>query len=208
MIFADYLSRSRSSHEGMTGMDKTIHGVTISDNKRAELKENTRKDPILSTLSKQIRTLVRRFKTSTKESQTVLVHVWYLICQRWASSKGHINYDPQNMQNIILEKHHTGHQGQGKCQLLAGNHIFWIGMSKDIIETVKSCRTYSKCMRNQQKQLFQSQSFQNRDFEKLATNNFHLDGKNFLFVADYYSKMPFVKSLIAMTHGETMKYME
>ncbi|GFO29209.1 transposon ty3-i Gag-Pol polyprotein [Plakobranchus ocellatus] len=112
------------------------------------------------------------------------------------------------MQNLILEKIHEGHQGIEKCQLQARNSVFWIGITKVIDNKVKCCEICEQYSKSQVKQPLMQHEIPTQPFEKMAADIFHLDGQDFLLVADYYSKMAFVKSLKTLASKETIDYLE
>ncbi|GFS23914.1 Pol polyprotein [Elysia marginata] len=113
------------------------------------------------------------------------------------------------MKGVILDRLHDGHQGIEKCLLRARENVFWLGMTKDITEKVKECSICERYNRkSQQKQPLLQHEVPRGPFEKVAADIFHLDGQNFLIMADFYSKMPFVKSFKTMTSKETIDYLE
>ncbi|GFR68210.1 Pro-Pol polyprotein [Elysia marginata] len=98
---------------------------------------------------------------------------------------------PKSMKDVILDRLHDGHQGIEKCLLRARENVFWLGMTKDITEKVKECSICERYNRkSQQKQPLLQHEVPRGPFEKVAADIFHLDGQNFLLMADYYSKMP------------------
>ena len=82
-------------------------------------------------------------------------------------------------------------------------------MTKDVTDRVKTCSICEKYnKKSQQKEPLLQHEMPSRPFEKIAADIFFLDGQNFLLVADYYSKMPFVKTLKSMTSKETIDFLE
>lgn len=49
---------------------------------------------------------------------------------------------PANMRNDVLEKIHEGHQGVVKCRELAGQTVWWPGLSSQISELVRKCKEF------------------------------------------------------------------
>ena len=116
---------------------------------------------------------------------------------------------PNSVQTLILDRLHESHQGIEKCLLKARENVFWIGMMKDVTDRVKTCSICEKYnKKSQQKEPLLQHEMPSRPFEKIAADIFFLDGQNFLLVADYYSKMPFVKTLKSMTSKETIDFLE
>ena len=82
-------------------------------------------------------------------------------------------------------------------------------MTEDVTDRVKTCSICEKYnKKSQQKEPLLQHEMPSRPFEKIAADIFFLDGQNFLLVADYYSKMPFVKTLKLMTSKETIDFLE
>ena len=82
-------------------------------------------------------------------------------------------------------------------------------MTKDVTVRVKTCSIREKYnKKSQEKERLLQHEMPSRPFEKIAADIFFLDGQNFLLVADYYSKMPFVKTLKSMTSKETIDFLE
>ena len=102
---------------------------------------------------------------------------------------------PQTLQGEILSKLHASHQGTEKTKLRAHTSVFWRNLNKDIEELTKSC---SKCQELQSKQarepLLQTE-VPPRAWHTIGTDIFYLDDDEFLLVADYYTKYPFVRKI-------------
>ena len=58
---------------------------------------------------------------------------------------------PQSMEEMILEKIHRAPQGQEKCKLRAKDCVYWINVTKDIEEIVKTCDICQEYQRHQTK---------------------------------------------------------
>ncbi|GFN96526.1 retrovirus-related pol polyprotein from transposon 297-like protein [Plakobranchus ocellatus] len=191
MIFADYLSRENPTSGEEIELDAVIHQVSISDEKYNALKEETAKDTELACLKSQI---IVGWPDEAKEVPQAIKKYWsmrdYLSVENGLILKNSSIVIPESMQNLILEKIHEGHQGIEKCQLRARNSVFWIGITKDIHNKVKCCEICEQYSKSQVKQPLMQHEIPTQPFEKLAADIFHLDGQDFLLVADYYSKMP------------------
>lgn len=81
-------------------------------------------------------------------------------------------------------------------------------MIADIVNKVRSCQICQKYSRKQIKEPLMPHELPKKPFEKIAADIFELDGQKFLLVADYFSKMPFVKSLKTLTSKETILHLE
>ena len=47
-----------------------------------------------------------------------------------------------------------------------------------------------------------------RPWQKIAADLFEIEGQQFLLIADYYSKIPFVKSMTKITSSACIDYMK
>jgi len=190
-------------------LDATIHHVLVSDQRKAELQKETANDDQLAPLLKQI---TEGWPETVENIPRMLRPYWsirdLLSVDDGLLLKGSSIIIPKIMQKSILDKIHNGHQGRDKCQLLARDNVFWFGMTKDIERTVRECDTCNKYGKRQTKQHLLQPEVPNRPFEKLAADIFQFEGKTFLLLADYYSKMPFIKTLRTMTSTETIRYIE
>lgn len=209
MAFADFLSRNKPTHGDEIELDATIHSVMVSKTRKLELQEETIKDEELSSLL----TLVMNGWPNDVEDVPKKMRPYWSMRDLLSSEdglilKGQAIMIPKSLQHMILNKLHMSHQGEEKCLLAAKDSVFWMGMTKDIATKVKSCETCSKYARSQTRQPLLQPELPQRPFEKLAADIFHLDGQDFLLIADYYSKMPFVKTLPNLTSQQVIKYME
>ena len=75
----------------------------------------------------------------------------------------------------------------------ARTSVYWRGISKDIEETTKTCRTCEELQNIQQKKPLITSEVPPRAWHTIGADLFTLDGSEYLVVADYYSKYPFVR---------------
>ena len=210
MIFADYLSRISPTPSKEIELDHMICQVSISEEKFKTLQEETAKDAELSCLASQI---IRGWPEKTKDVPHAIKKYWsmrdFLSIEDGLVVKNTAVVIPESMKKLILTRLHEGHQGIEKCLLKARDNVFWTNMTKDITDTVKKCDVCERFnTKSQQKQPLMQHDVPTQPFQKIAADIFHMDGRDFLLVADYYSKMPFVKSLKTLTSKETIDYVE
>ncbi len=109
------------------------------------MQEETKKDKELNLLLQQI---MNGWPTNPKDLSKTIRQYWSirdnLSTEDGLILKGSAILIPKSMRDLILDKIHTGHQGQEKCQLLARDNVFWCGISKDIINMVQSCNVCKK----------------------------------------------------------------
>ena len=209
MVFADFLSRNKPTDGAEIELDATVHTIMISKERKNELQEETLKDSVLSHLINVIR---NGWPEKIDQIPKPLRPYWsmkdLLSINDGMILKGTAILIPKKLQNMILDKIHNSHQGQEKCLLVAKDNVFWLGMTKEIVQKVKACPTCNKYARSQTNEPLLQPKLPERPFEKLAADLFHLNGQEFLLMTDYYSKMPFVKTLTSTTSAAVINYMQ
>ena len=104
------------------------------------------------------------------------------------------------MQEEVLIKIHTGHQGIEKCRLRARDTVYKCGINADIDNMVKKCNV---CQHNQTAQ--QKEELIPIDvahpWEIVGSDMFHWRGDEYLLVVDYYSSYIIIRKLSSTTSG-------
>ena len=122
--------------------------------------------------------------------------------------KGSAIMIPMSMIEEILSRIHDRHQGIQKSMLKARDCVHWLGLQKDIREKIQRCVHCTEHNRSQQKEPLQSHELPGRPWQKRAADLFEIDEQQFLLIADYYSKMPFVKSMTKITSSACIDCMK
>lgn len=101
---------------------------------------------------------------------------------------------PSSMRLEILDRIHEGHQGITKCRRRATTSVWWPGISRQVEDLVKNCRT---CIQEtkQRPEPLEPSEVPHRPWEKVATDLFELNGRPYLLVVDYYSRFIEVANL-------------
>ena len=107
------------------------------------------------------------------------------------------------MRNQVLQAIHLGLQGENKCILWAWESVFWLGISTDIRQMVKNSDLCNKYQPAQPKLTIMQPDLPTRPWEKLGTNIFEQNGKKYLMVVDYCSRLPVIRLPTDMT-GHTV----
>ncbi|XP_041453631.1 uncharacterized protein K02A2.6-like [Lytechinus variegatus] len=102
---------------------------------------------------------------------------------------------PKSMHENVLGKLHEGHQGSTKMKLRARNCVYWLNINRDIESVVSQCATCQKHQRSQPKEELLPHELPTRPWQILGTDLFHLEGREYLIIADYYSKFPLVRRM-------------
>lgn len=95
---------------------------------------------------------------------------------------------PQALRPEMLKRLHEGHLGMEKCKRRARTAVYWPGINADIDWMVSSCEM--KHQAKQPKEPMAITDLSDEPWQKVGTDLFHLDGKNYLLVIDYCSNYP------------------
>lgn len=109
--------------------------------------------------------------------------------------KAHRIIIPVSLQEKFLMKLHSLHLGTDKTKLRARSSVYWRGLYKDIEETTEACSTCEELYSSQQKEPLISTEVPPRVWHTIGADLFTLHGSEYLVIADYYSKYPFVRKI-------------
>ncbi|XP_013875375.1 uncharacterized protein K02A2.6 [Austrofundulus limnaeus] len=117
---------------------------------------------------------------------------------------------PQSLQQDILHRIHEGHLGVEKCKRRARETVFWPGINRDIERMIGACETCQKHRNKQTKEPMIIADMPVAPWQKVGMDLFHLQGKDYLIVIDYYSNFPemallsSVSSACVITHAKSI----
>jgi transposase InsO family protein len=199
MEIADALSRlSPEEKHAIPDMNVGIHQICpqFSSNMIERIKVNTSTDSELAALKEQV---YQGWPTSIKEVPQILRPYWSyrdeISMEDGILMKGHRIIIPKAIQSETLVKLHASHQGTEKTKLRARSAVYWRDLNKDIDEITKSCEICQELQKSQQKEPLIQTEVPPRPWHTIATDLFYLNGEEYLLIADYYSKFPFVRKL-------------
>ncbi|KAL1264137.1 hypothetical protein QQF64_004492 [Cirrhinus molitorella] len=195
IVLADALSRATLQNEQMcessAEADVTHHvnmvadALPVSDAKSKQIAAETAKDRDLQMVIKHLNEGWPRGVCSK----------YYNIRAELCVVKGLLLRQnriviPQSLRQEIMKRLHEGHLGAEKCQRQARTAIYWPGMNGDIERMVSNCEICLKHQAKQQKEPMIIIHPPSEPWQKIATDLFTLDGKNYLLVIDYLSNYP------------------
>ena len=170
--------------------------VQFSNDKIHQLRSESKSDPILSSLQDII---VSGWPNRRDEIPKQLRPYWCyrdeLSVEDGVILKGERVLIPKSMQADVVQGVHAGHQGIEKCKLRAKSCVYWNGINNDIEEVVKRCETCQEHQRSNTTETLMPHELPTRAWQILGTDLFHFDNKEYLIVADYYSKFPFIRKM-------------
>ena len=94
---------------------------------------------------------------------------------------------PQSLQQEMLTKLHSGHQGITKCRERARQAIWWLGINRDIETMISKCLICSKYKRQNPEPLKQT-PFPEYPWQRVATDLFEWKKTTYILIVDYYSR--------------------
>lgn len=115
---------------------------------------------------------------------------------------------PSTMRKEMLEKIHEGHQGIEKCKRRGRETLYWPNMNQDVENKVNRCAVCQKYRYQQQREPLKSHEVPNSPWIKVASDLFHLNGKDYLLLIDYYSNYPEFALLANTSSKSVINYMK
>ena len=111
---------------------------------------------------------------------------------------------PHSLQAGILAQVHRGHQGITKCRERARQCVWWPGLSAQLEEVVRRCRTCCKEQLQRSEPLMES-SLPSLPWQKIAIDLFDWQNSAYLIIVDYYSRFIEVAKLHRTTAHEVIE---
>ncbi|WP_419601948.1 RNase H-like domain-containing protein, partial [Thiolapillus sp.] len=196
MVLADSLSRLNPAPDKEINLEQSICAVQFTSDKLQELKQRTNADPELTTLRDII---IGGWPDRARQLPKNLRDFWScrdeLSVEDGLVLKGDRVIIPTAMRGYILRNLHAGHQGIEKCKLRAKTCVYWRGINADIEHLVKSCTVCQTHQNGQQAETLLQHDIPDGPWQVVASDIFHLEGNDYVIVADYYTKMPFIRRL-------------
>ena len=176
-----------SDHEMQQHVIATIQSQPISAERLDEIVNETKLDPILQKVIKQIKLNWPDNDPSLQHFRQVRFDLTY---SNGLVLKEHRIVIPKLLQPKILAKLHVGHQGIVKTKLRARETVYWPGINKQIEQLITQCETCQKYQNNQSEEPMLKHSTPDTPWTKVATDLFHITScnKHYLIIIDYTSK--------------------
>ena len=193
---ADLLSRQPSSNNESIDFDVQISHVQLSTRRLQQLRDETNSDDELTSLKSII---TSGWPETRRQLATALRPYWAfrdeLTVDDGIIMKGDRIIIPPNVRPDILAKLHEAHQGVEKTRLRARTCVFWINMNKDIECMIQKCGICQHELRSQSAEPLMQHDIPTRPWQVVGTDLFSIGRDNYLIVADYHSKFPFVERI-------------
>ena len=191
MYLADALSKAHSKDTGSPESEEEFQvSVVLSmpSERLLELKTATENDPALTDLKKVVLEGWPDNKSQVKKGiaaywdfrEQISVHDGVLF-------KGERVIVPENLRSDMLKRVHQAHQGSKACKRRARELLYWLGMSQDIEEVVRSCSVCNLHSKSQCKEPFKPHEVPEGPWKKVGADLFLFGGQEYLIMVDYYS---------------------
>ena len=107
------------------------------------------------------------------------------------------------MKTEMITKIHEGHLGIEKSKRRAREVLYWPSLNTDIDNAIQSCAICQTYQYRQPKEPMMPHPKPSGPWEKVGTDLFQLNGKDYLLVIDYYSNYPEI-ALLSNTSTSTI----
>ena len=187
---ADALSRAPLNDQQRVTTDEydNIALLDIKDHRLQDIRKATENDKNLTQLITTIMTGWPQHKASLPSALTPYYSYRdELTVQDGIVFKGDCVVIPSSMRREMKERLHCGHLGINSCIRRAKQVIYWPGMSQEIRQYVESCDTCASLPDKQPSEPLILHEQPSRPWQKVATDLFSLQGRNYLLTVDYFS---------------------
>jgi len=217
LVTADTLSRSNKNEKTDKDLveqvklhvDMVIENMPISDCRLEVMRTETARDQELCKLMEN----VLNGWPNSKSSCTPETAAYWNAREELSTADGVILKGtrlviPQVMRKYVLNKIHEGHMGIEKCRQRARAHVYWPGMNAHITEMIGNCYECQVHGNKNTAEPLRPHEIPNRPWQKVGTDLFTHDGKNYLVVVDYASGYPELIQLLSTTSTAVIRSMK
>lgn len=183
--------------------------IPVSDRKRADIKIETDKDPVMQTLA---RTITEGWPKNRSDCPPRVVPFWNyrdeLTVIDGLILKGSRIVIPAKLREDILDKLHQGHLGVEKCRSRARSSVFWPSINQSIQDKVAKC---SVCLQYQPAQASEPllpHETPSGPWEKIGLDLCYVGRTTYLVIVDYFSNFPDVFKLANDTSTAVIQAMK
>lgn len=196
MLLSDAMSRLNPLQDGPIETPIRVDLVMFSNAKLQEIRQATAQDEELGALKE---TILQGWPNDRRQVKKTLQKYWpyrdELTTEDGILLKGTRVIIPKDIKGTYLKKIHEAHQGVVKCQLRAKSCVYWHQINQDIEDLVKKCPVCQEYGNSQAPEPLMPHEVPTRPWQVIATDLFTLENKDYLLVADTYSKYPIVRYL-------------
>ena len=115
---------------------------------------------------------------------------------------------PPELHDRTLYDLHNSHQGIEKMTHIARANVYWPGIDADIADYVRRCIICAKHKASQTVQPMLQRDIPYRPWQELAKDYFTHKGKEYLLIADTFSKYPFIYKIHSKTTYSIIQHLQ
>ena len=115
---------------------------------------------------------------------------------------------PPELHDRTLYDLHDSHQGIEKITYITRTNVYWPGIDADISDYVKRCTICTKYKVSQATQLMLPHNIPDSPWQELAADYFMHTSRDYLLIADTFSKYPFIYKVHFKTTGSIIHYLQ
>ena len=192
MHIADMLSRSYlpNTESNQTEFEKVnmVDFLPIRDERLQQIRQAVDNDEVTC----QLRQIIQHGWPDNKEQLPAQLVPYFssrdeMSVQDGLIFKGQRIVIPLSMRQELKKSIHSSHIGIDGCLRRARECLYWPGMSSEIKEYISTCETCRKFEVDQPKETLMSHDIPDRPWQKIGTDPFHFDGKDYIVTVDYFS---------------------
>ena len=192
LLVADMLSRASlplgKNHQASFEQINMAKFLPITEERLAHMRRATDDDESLQML----KSVIQKGWPESRDELPSQLHPYFsmrdeMSVQDGLVFKGERVVVPHSLRSDMRQRIHSSHVGVDACLRRARECLFWPGMASEIKEYIATCETCRKYETGQQKETFMGQDVPSRPWERVATDLFTWDNKDFLVTVDYYS---------------------
>ena len=201
MVLADRLSRFPSPRENLPiELHQNIHALNFHPDRLLIIKGAIECDPILSAV---YRVTLNGWPNRIQDVPHLARHFWSLrdelTIEDGVLMKGNCICIPPELHDRTLYDLHDSHQGIEKMTHIARSNVYWPGIDADISDYARRCTICTKYKASQGTQPMLPWDIPDSPWQELAADYFTHKGKDYLLIADTFSKYPFVYKVHSKT---------
>ena len=210
MVLADRLSHFCScSNNSPIVLNHNIQTINFNYESLKIIRGATERDPIHSTL---YRLTLNGWPETIRTVPHIACHFWgtqdLLTIKDGVLMKGNRVCIPPKLQDRTLCDLHDGHLGVEKMTHLARSTVYWQGIDADIADYVRCCTTCVKYKALQTVQPMLPCNIPDGPWQEIAANYFTHCNKNYLLIADTFSKYPFLYAVHSKTSDSVIQCLQ
>ena len=194
------------SEEFEASVHTVLTNLPVTDEKMNHIREKTKEDLQMNILQKYIQ---NGWPNKREECNPLVLDYWNFRDELAVIDniilKGERIVIPKHARSSLLKNLHEGHIGIEKSIQRARSAIFWPGITNDIKELISACPTCIAHQPSQCKEPLMSHEIPTRPWQKVGTDLFTWNNRQFLVTVDYYSRYFEIDELSSTTSNAVIK---